>query len=133
MSNFSYITVSDLKEGSYVIIDDEPCKITSFSRSKPGKHGSAKARIVARGVFDEKRHSIVKRVDERAKEPVIRKKIGQIINVRGSNIQVMDQETYEQRELPMPQDEDLKNKIEAGKDVEYWEISGKSKIQAIKG
>lgn len=132
MSNFSFVTVSDLKTGSYVLIDDEPCKITSISRSKPGKHGSAKARIVAKGVFDDQRHSMVKRVDERAKEPLIEKRSGQIINVREDQVQIMDQETYETKEVPMPKDENLKDKIEAGKNIEYWEISGKLKIQSIR-
>ena len=30
----------------------EPCKITEYDTSKPGKHGAAKARIVAEGIFD---------------------------------------------------------------------------------
>jgi translation initiation factor 5A len=34
-----------LKEGKYVIIDDEPCTIMSITTSKPGKHGAAKARL----------------------------------------------------------------------------------------
>ncbi|PVX24043.1 MAG: translation initiation factor IF-5A, partial [Candidatus Bathyarchaeum sp.] len=39
--------VGALRVGSYIIIDDAPCKIVSYSKSKPGKHGAAKARIVA--------------------------------------------------------------------------------------
>ncbi|MDD2249017.1 MAG: translation initiation factor IF-5A, partial [Methanocorpusculum sp.] len=31
--------VGKLKEGRYVVVDDEPCKIQSISISKPGKHG----------------------------------------------------------------------------------------------
>ncbi|HJJ86967.1 MAG TPA: translation initiation factor IF-5A, partial [Methanocorpusculum sp.] len=37
--------VGKLKEGRYVVVDDEPCKIMSISISKPGKHGAAKARL----------------------------------------------------------------------------------------
>jgi translation initiation factor 5A precursor (eIF-5A) len=44
--------VRELDEGSYVNIDDVPCQINSYSTAKPGKHGSAKARIEAEGVFD---------------------------------------------------------------------------------
>ncbi len=131
VSNFTFTTVSEVKEGSYVLVDDEPCKISSISKSKPGKHGSAKARIIAKGVFDGRRRTIVKRVDERIKEPLIRKRRGQIINVRGSRIQLMDQETYETRETSMPKEEGIKKKIEVGKDVEYWVISGKIKIMSL--
>jgi len=55
--------VGALKEGRYVIIDDEPCKIEKIQTSAPGKHGSAKSRIDARGIFDNKRRSIVKPVN----------------------------------------------------------------------
>jgi translation initiation factor 5A len=41
------VEVKELKEGKYVLIDEEPCVIKSISKSKPGKHGSAKARIDA--------------------------------------------------------------------------------------
>jgi len=44
--------VRTLKVGRYMIIDEEPCKIMSISTSKPGKHGEAKARIEAVGIFD---------------------------------------------------------------------------------
>ena len=43
--------IRNLKVNRYIIIDDEPCKIVSISTSKPGKHGEAKARIEAIGVF----------------------------------------------------------------------------------
>jgi translation initiation factor 5A len=44
--------LGSLKVGSYIIIDNEPCRIVSYDHSKPGKHGSAKARVAAIGVFD---------------------------------------------------------------------------------
>lgn len=132
MSNFTYSEVSDLDTGSYILVDDEPCKITQMSRSKPGKHGSAKARISAKGIFDDKRRTVVKRVDERIKQPRIEKKRGQIINVRASKVQVMDQESYETVEISMPKEKTLKEKIEAGKSVEFWEIGGRRKIQSMK-
>ena len=39
--------VRELKVGRYMLIDEEPCKIMEITMSKPGKHGEAKARIVA--------------------------------------------------------------------------------------
>jgi len=44
--------IRTLKVGRYIIIDDEPSTIVNLEKSKPGKHGSAKARIDAIGVFD---------------------------------------------------------------------------------
>ena len=51
--------LGSLKVGSYIMIDGEPCRIVSYDHSKPGKHGSAKARVAAMGVFDGSRHSLV--------------------------------------------------------------------------
>ena len=38
------LEVRELKEGRYMMIDEEPCRILSIQTSKPGKHGEAKAR-----------------------------------------------------------------------------------------
>ncbi|MEM7827910.1 MAG: translation initiation factor IF-5A, partial [Candidatus Aenigmatarchaeota archaeon] len=39
------VPVKDLNEGNYVMADGEPCRVVSITISKPGKHGSTKARI----------------------------------------------------------------------------------------
>jgi translation initiation factor 5A len=87
--------VRDLDEGSYVMIDDVPCKITSYSTAKPGKHGSAKARIDAKGVFDGKKRSLSQPVDAKVWVPIINRKQGQVLNVDDDEVQVMDLETYD--------------------------------------
>jgi translation elongation factor P/translation initiation factor 5A len=40
----------------------------------------------------------------------------------------MDLETYEYSEAPYPQDEELKAKLVAGVEIEYWKIMGRMKI-----
>ena len=55
--------VGSLRVGGYMIIDNEPCRIVDITKSKPGKHGAAKARIVAIGVFDGQKRQFVKPVD----------------------------------------------------------------------
>ena len=50
--------LGSLKIGSYILLphtdqpSGEPCQIKEYDTSKPGKHGSAKARIVGEGIFD---------------------------------------------------------------------------------
>jgi translation initiation factor 5A len=56
------VETRELKEGRYVIIDDEPCVIKSIAKSKPGKHGAAKARVDAVGIFDGQKRSTVQPV-----------------------------------------------------------------------
>ena len=87
--------VRDLDEGNYVMMDDVPCRITSYSTAKPGKHGSAKARIEGKGVFDGQKRSLSQPVDAKVWVPIIERKQGQVIDVRDGEVQVMDLETYD--------------------------------------
>ncbi len=120
------VEVRNLKVGSYIVVDDEPCKIVEYTTSKPGKHGEAKARIVAIGVFDGQKRSLVYPVKHKVKSPIIDKRKAQVIAIMGDEVQLMDSETYETFELSIP--ENLRDKIEPGKEVEYWEAMGKRVI-----
>jgi len=125
--------VGDLRVGSYVIIDGEPCRIVGLTKSKPGKHGSAKARIVAIGTFDGAKRTFVKPVSAQIEVPMIEKKGGQVVSILPSAVQVMDLETYEIFEAPLPEEEKLKSKLASGVEVEYWRILGRTKITRTKG
>jgi len=120
-----------LKPGNLVVIDGEPCKVVSIDKSKVGKHGSAKVRLVAIGVFDGVKRSIVGPVDSQIEIPIINKRTAQVIAI-SDVIQLMDLETYEVFETLIPEDEELKSKLEPGINVEYWEILGRRKIVRIK-
>lgn len=116
--------VRDLQEGSYVMMDDAPCKINAYSTAKPGKHGSAKARIEGRGVFDSKKRSLSQPVDQKVWVPIIQRKQGQIVSVEGDDAQVMDLDTYETFTMRIPDDEDF----EPDDEIEYLEYEGKRKV-----
>jgi len=124
--------VGELRVGSYVIIDGEPCKIVSFSKSKPGKHGAAKARVVAIGVFNDAKKTIVKPVSAQVDVPLIEKKTGQVIALLPAAVQLMDLETYEMSEAPYPDDQELKDKLTSGVEVEFWQILGRTRITRTK-
>jgi len=125
--------LGELKVGSYIIINGEPCKIVNYTKSKPGKHGAAKARIVAIGVFDSSKKTLVKPVSARVEVPLIEKKTGQVIALLPAAVQLMDLETYEMTEAPFPEDEKLKSKLASGVEVEYWQILGRTRITRTKG
>ncbi len=127
------VELGDLRVGSYVIVDDEPCRITSYTKSKPGKHGSAKARVVAIGVFDGAKRSLVKPVSAQVEVPIIGKRGAQVIALLPASVQLMDLETYDVFEAPTPEDEELRSKLASGVEVEYWRILGKIKIMRTKG
>jgi translation initiation factor 5A len=126
------VDVGSLRVGGYIIVDGEPCHIVDITKSKPGKHGSAKARIVAVGIFDGAKRSLVKPVDATADVPIIEKKSGQVFAVTPSSLQIMDLETYEYLDAPYPEEESLKAKLVPGVEVEYWRILGKVKIVRTK-
>ena len=126
------IDVGSLRVGGYMIIDGEPCHIVDITKSKPGKHGSAKARIVAIGVFDGQKRQFVKPVDSNAEIPMIDKRPGQVFAVNPNGVQIMDLETFEYLDAPYPKEEDLKAKLIAGAEIEYWKIMGKVKITRVK-
>ena len=115
-----------------MLVDDQPCRIVGITKSKPGKHGAAKARIVAIGVFDGVKRSLVKPVDANAEIPMIDKRPGQVFAVNPNGVQIMDLETYEYVDAPFPEEEDLKAKLTAGAEIEYWKILGRIKIVRVK-
>lgn len=118
--------VRDLQEGSYVMIDDEPCKINSYSTASPGKHGSAKASIEAVGVFDGRKRQLSQPVDQKIWVPIIERKQGQVISVDDTDgiAQVMDLDTYETVSMALPDDLDVEN----GDEIEYLELEDRRKI-----
>ena len=115
-----------LKEGKYVIIDDEPCTIMSITSSKPGKHGAAKARMEAIGVFDSQKRTAVHPVTAKIYVPIIERKTGQVLALMGENAQIMDLEDYSTIELKIP--EEMQDRIEPGKEIPFLHYEGKYKI-----
>jgi len=129
--------LGSLKVGSYILLPvsdqptGEPCRITEYETSKPGKHGSAKARIVAVGIYDGQKRPHVGPVNMQIHVPLIDKRAGQIISIVGSKIQVMDSETFETIDVDMVE-EDLEGTLDQGKDIEYWNVMGRTKIMRKK-
>ena len=118
--------VRTLRPNRYMIIDGEPCKIVSISTSKPGKHGEAKARIEAFGVFDAQKRSVVHPVKHKVQVPMIDKRTAQVLALMGAEVQLMDMETYDTFNLPIP--DEYAGALEPGKEISYLETMGRRKI-----
>jgi translation initiation factor 5A len=120
------VEVKELKEGKYVLIDEEPCVIKSISKSKPGKHGSAKARIDAIGIFDNQKRSIVGPVSDKIYVPLVERKSAQVIAITGDVAQLMDMADYSTFELPIS--EEYKGRVKEGEEITYLMAMGKMRI-----
>ncbi len=118
--------MKDLKEGKYVIMDGEACKVTRITKSKPGKHGGMKARVEAVGIFDNQKRNLMGPVDQKVEIPIIKKETAQVLNVMGKTAQLMDNSTYETFELDIPAD--YKGDLAQGAEVLYMEALGKKKL-----
>lgn len=120
----SQVEASNLRKGSYVIIEDEPCEVRGVSKSSPGKHGSAKIKIKARGVFDGKDRHVTKPGDKMMMSPEVDKKIGQIVSKDGNIAQVMDMDTYETSEMELPGDLE----VSEGEEIEFKMFDDREKV-----
>lgn len=122
--------INDLKEGSFVVIDDVPCRVDKVQMSTTGKHGHAKFRIEAIGLFDNRRKSLIAPSHEEVSIPIILKKQAQVLSVVGDKAQLMDLQTYETIELDIP--EEMKEKTQPGGEVAYFEVLGIKTLKQLK-
>ncbi len=126
-----YAELGSLKVGNFIVINGEPCRIVEMSKAKTGKHGSAKAHVVAIGIFTGNKRTLVAPVSQRVEVPIIDKRNAQVIAVTGDTVQLMDLETYETFEVDMPGEEDIRAKLEPGAEVEYWVVMSRRKIMRV--
>jgi len=132
--------IQKLKTGQYIMVEEEPCQIKATERSKSGKHGHAKVRVVCVGVFDNNKRSLTIPSGHMVEIPEILKGTAQINFIEDTSINIMDLETYESVDVNWPADEELKQKIkdlqkDPGKmslaQVEYWQLAGKTLINRV--
>ena len=118
--------VRELKIGRYLNIDDEPCKIISMTTSKPGKHGSAKANIEATSIFTGAKKSLTAPVSTKVQVPMIDKRKGQILSIRGTEVQLMDLETFETFNMAI--NDDHESELVEGGEVMYLVAMGRQRL-----
>ncbi|MEK6958006.1 MAG: translation initiation factor IF-5A [archaeon] len=118
-----------LKPGSYVLIDNEPCQVKDAEKSKPGKHGAAKIKVTAMGIFKDSKKSLMKPTDDDAEVPIIEKGRAQVVAVMGETVQIMDLQDYKSYDLPKPKDI---QGLSGGVEVEYIKWGSNIRITSTK-
>ena len=124
MPGTNRVEIRTLKVGRYVALEESAYKILSMSKSKPGKHGSAKARLELEDIFTGQKKSHVGTVTDSIHVPVIEKGSAIITHIQGSEVHAMDNKTYESLILP----ETSEFNLEPGGEIQWMEAMGRFRI-----
>ncbi|MDP6188874.1 MAG: translation initiation factor IF-5A, partial [Candidatus Poseidoniaceae archaeon] len=95
------VEIRTLKVGRFCVVDDEAYKILSISKSKPGKHGSAKARLELVSLFSAKKISHVGTVTDNIHVPMIEKGTALVTHLDGNEVHAMNMKDHSMMILPL--------------------------------
>ena len=124
MPGTARVEIRTLIVGRFCVVDDEAYKILSISKSKPGKHGSAKARLSLESIFTGKKISHVGTVTDSISVPMIEKGTATVTHMEGNEVHAMNDRDYSMMILPMPSADAAMN-IEAGQKIMWQEALGR--------
>ncbi len=124
MPGTTRVEIRTLKVGRYCCVDDKAYKINSISKSKPGKHGSAKARLELIDIFTGQKISHVGSVTDSIHVPLIEKGTAMVTHIEGAEVHAMNMRDHSMMILPMEDEME----IDAGKEIMWMEALGLYKI-----
>jgi len=124
MPGTTRVEIRTLKVGRYCCVDDKAYKINSISKSKPGKHGSAKARLELVDIFTGQKISHVGSVTDSIHVPLIEKGTAMVTHIEGVEVHAMNMRDHSMMILPMEDEME----IDAGKEIMWMEALGLYKI-----
>jgi len=123
------IDATDMRPGTYVLIEGATYQVKKADISKTGKHGHAKVRFEAINIISGKKKVGVVPGHDQFEVPMINKRQGQVLSVAEETASVMDSESYENYELIIP--EELRGTVTEGVTVEYWDVEGDKLIKKV--
>ena len=119
------VEIRTLKVGRLCVVDDEAYKILSISKSKPGKHGSAKARLELVSLFSSKKISHVGTVTDNINVPMIEKGKAMVTHIEVEEVHAMNMKDHSMMILPI--DPDIE--VTSGQEILWMEALGRYKIE----
>ena len=119
------VSAKSVGKGNYILIDDIPCEVKKVSKSSPGKHGSAKIKIQAEGIFDGKLRTTTKPADRNFLAPEVDKRKGQVVSLSSDSAQLMDMESYDTFEIKVEEGKE----VEEGEEVDYWVVGDRKLLK----
>lgn len=121
------INATEMKVGTNIIVEGEPCTVRKVDISKTGKHGHSKARVEAVGIISGQKKVFVVPGHERIEVPIVNKRKGQILSIGEEKVSLMDLESFETLEVNCP--EEVKQELEVNSNVEYWDVEGEKVVK----
>ena len=119
------VEIRTFKVGRFCVVDEEAYKILSISKSKPGKHGSAKARLELVSLFSSKKISHVGTVTDNIHVPMIEKGKAMVTHIDGEEVHAMNMKDHSMMILPV--DPDIQ--VDSGQEILWMEALGRYKIE----
>jgi len=123
------IEATEMRVGTYLLIDGIAHQVKKMDISKTGKHGHAKVRFEAVSAFTGKKKVMVIPGHDKFEVPMIDKRAAQVLSIHGDSVSLMDNETFENFDLDIP--EELKESVVDGIQVEYWLIEDDKLLKKV--
>jgi len=123
------IDATEMRVGSYLLLDGVAYQVKKMDVSKTGKHGHAKVRFEAVNIVTGKKKVNVVPGHDKFEVPMIDKRQAQVLSVSGETASVMDSENFENYDLIIP--EELQGTLNEGVTVEYWDVEGDKLIKKV--
>jgi translation initiation factor 5A len=120
------IDATEMRVGTFILLDGAAHQVKKMDISKTGKHGHAKVRYEATNIVTGKKKVAVIPGHDRFEVPMINKKIAQVLSISGNSASLMDSESFENFDLPIPEGVEG---ISEGGNVEYWEVEDEKLIR----
>ena len=107
------------KPGTLVMMKETfPCKVTAMNTAKPGKHGSAKAMIVAKDIFTDKQYEESFGTGDMIGAPIVTKTEYLLLDLDDSQLTLMHQESGDIREdIDLPTEKHLQDVVKLLKTI----------------
>lgn len=133
-----FVGGSKLKVGSLIVINNRPCKISSISVAKPGKHGSTKTNIMAKDIFTNKKVNHVFPTQSTVTIPVFKQEEYSVLNTDDDGyIDLLDSNGEQMPNVPIKDDvllQRITKAFNAGETVlvSVKEFAGERKVENMK-
>tara|TARA_Y100000034_G_C6671329_1_gene294725 strand:+ start:274 stop:663 length:390 start_codon:yes stop_codon:yes gene_type:complete len=123
------IEATEMRIGTYLLLDGVAHQVKKMDISKTGKHGHAKVRFEASSILTGKKKVNVVPGHDKFEVPMIDKRQAQVLSVSEDIASIMDSENFENFDLKIP--EELKDSLVDGVTVEYWDVEEDKLIKRV--